>query len=431
MKKQSLFNQLFEDEHVLYLIMEYSTYEQMGKWIQVCKIFYQFVESHFIDFFSCPRLKNINECLLAIIPKDEFQQPPFSSIEFLIKKGADIHIQNNQVMKLACKWGIFNLVKDLVSKESVLNRTSKNVLIDDDSLQMIYSHSNLDMIQFLKNRHYPLSNTIFFGSIMRENFDTLKYYLDHVQVSEEDLSSGIIICIREGNLDFIKYLVSRGADLYYLHNSYFRIACENGDVNMIQYFQSQGFNSQNDINQGLKIACDGNNLPLIDYFISQGANLQYENNSIIQSACKKKNWNFIEYLISKGCDIHTDNEACLRRACIMGDLPLIKYLVSKGCNIHVNNEEPLICALSQCHDEVFTFLISQGANIESILDSVLISFCRNKALDRIEFLVSQGIDISNHLNSCLEYAHKEKNKYLESFLLSLMVVNKENKSFHE
>ena len=76
--------------------------------------------------------------------------------------------------------------------------------------------------------------------------------------------------ISNGNIDFVKYLISLGMEVQ--SQKYFDAAIKSGNIKMVKLIMSQRENFIRDLNNGLKTACQCGHMNIVNFMIEKGAN---------------------------------------------------------------------------------------------------------------------------------------------------------------
>ncbi|MHB9147566.1 MAG: ankyrin repeat domain-containing protein [Candidatus Amoebophilus sp.] len=215
-----------------------------------------------------------------------------------------------------------------------------------------------------------------------------------------------------GNLEAVKYLVEKGADLNAKGNRDYtplHYACRKGNLEIVKYLLEQGADIQaknmwNDT--ALHYACEKGNLEVVKYLLEQGADIQAKGNgsesTSLHFACMNGHLEVVKYLLEQGADTQAKgvyDRTPLHYACEKGDLEVVKYLLEQGADIQAKNKygrTPLHYACEKGNLEVFKCLVEQGANIQardSYGKTPLYCACEKGDLEVMKYLLEQGADI--------------------------------------
>ena len=247
-----------------------------------------------------------------------------------------------------------------------------------------------------------------------------------------------------GDLDRVKLLVNRGADVYSIgkwNRTELHFAAQSGNLKLVEFLVKQGLNvnaSDDPLNQTvLHFAAQSGNLALVEYLVKQGADLFVTDVSectVLYDAVLSGNTELVQWLIKQGLDfnpsddwvvlffavqsgslemldwliqdgmnvnaINEQGETVLHYAAGKGDLELVKRLVSHGANVYVTGEDGwsvLHYAARSGNLELVQWLIEQGLNLYETDDSnltILYNAARSGNLELVEWLLNQGLDVN-------------------------------------
>ena len=127
-------------------------------------------------------------------------------------------------------------------------------------------------------------------------------------MNQEKLNKELIEYAKNGNLNFIKSLIEKGADIHTNNN------------------------------ESLRVAVNNNHLEVVKYLVAKGADIHFENNWILRIASERGHLGVVKYLVEKGADIHTNNDEFLRLAAKNNHLEILQYFLY-DCKIKVNKED--------------------------------------------------------------------------------------------
>ncbi len=126
-------------------------------------------------------------------------------VEYLIKKGADVHAVNDRALRFAAREGHLAVVQYLVSQGANIHA------YDDAAVNFAATHGRLATVKYLVEQ----------GA---------------------DVHAGDDIAVRmaaeKGHLDVVKYLVSEGADIHAQNDDALRYAAYKGHQDVVKYLKS-------------------------------------------------------------------------------------------------------------------------------------------------------------------------------------------------
>ena len=175
------------------------------------------------------------------------------------------------------------------------------------------------------------------------------------------------------------------------------------------------FLSQN-LNSLLKWVSRNGYLEAVKFLISKGADIHTDNDYPLRWSSRSGHLEVVRYLVNLGADIHADDDYVLRWSSQSGQLEVVKYLVNVGANIHADNDCALRWSSARGHLEVVKYLVSVGADIHADDDYALRWASENNHLEVVKCLVSVGADIHCALRWSSAEGHLEVAEFLQSQL---------------
>jgi len=127
-------------------------------------------------------------------------------------------------------------------------------------------------------------------------------------------------------------------------------------------------------------------LEVIKELIEKGANIHADDDHALRWASSEGHFGVVKFLIEKGSNVHADNDYALIWASYNGHLGVVKFLIEKGANVHADNDRALIWASYNGHIKTLKFLIEKGANVHIDSDRALRWASLNGHLDVIDYL---------------------------------------------
>lgn len=206
---------------------------------------------------------------------------------------------------------------------------------------------------------YPFSH-----AIETDSFKMIEWLLTTGRITAEDLQRSLNKAIEKKNLDLVKLLVERGADVNFisrdpdLGRDAFCLAIEHNNLDIARYLLSKGSNPRRFNDRALKIAIYG---VIIRYTYSSKKSRKRINIDSIKMLLDlgldiNGNGGAIEYTmmnISRYCSIHVKDSECIH---------LIKYLASRGAKVKVTTKF-MFSVVNTISIKILSQLIRAGANI--------------------------------------------------------------------
>lgn len=226
----------------------------------------------------------------------------------------------------------------------------KNKEIINKNLEVAFEEKRLDVCELL------IEN----GADFRKNFD---FYL----------RSSVV----QGFVDFVKYLISKGADVnanraesfyqaYYMHTH----TNEPVYLEIAEILINAGINVKLREKETWLDCAESYNAVALTHMINHipNINIHYDNEYALLRFVVPTNSvsedltgfdDMVKLLIEKGADVHVDTDEPLARACGLGNFELVKYLVEiAGADIHadIGSTKIFEAAASHDQDEILEYL---------------------------------------------------------------------------
>ncbi len=152
-----------------------------------------------------------------------------------------------------------------------------------------------------------------------------KTYLNSLQIDTDD-DQFVKKAAEIGNLEFIKFLVGKGAEV---STDALNYAVISNDTEIIKYVyevtEKNRSNFQSILDQSLKLAISNKNIEAVDFLINNGA---VPTESAVGMAVSTNDLEFVKYIVKLGAEI---NIYSLNWAVTLGQLEIFKYL-ERGFN---------------------------------------------------------------------------------------------------
>ncbi len=281
-------------------------------------------------------------------------------VEYLILQGADVHVQNDEILRIAAVNGHLDIVSYLLAFLS----STQNISARQKAFEGAIDHNHLDVAKYLMSPDIDISA-----------------YRNHVSWVR-GMYKYLISCFRERNIDITDEL-----------NEAFTTALINNRCDVIDYLLTLNidFNLQQKLDDMLHIS----SAETMDKLISMGLDVRAGDDKLLIDAASVNNLELIKYLLCRKANIHAQGDIILLKAMRYRDEEhycddeLFKYLVEQGANIHVQDDEVFINA-TRFNKDLIEYLLEHGANINAQDGRALIeAYCgRNEPnLDMIKYLL--------------------------------------------
>lgn len=137
----------------------------------------------------------------------------------------------------------------------------------------------------------------------------------------------------------------------------FNRACEVGDIDEVKSLVSRGADVKACNDWALGLAAIGGHLDLIKYLVNNGAKPRACDDEGLRLASEKGHLDVVKYFIKHGADVKVHEDEPLGLAIRRGHLPVVKYLVEEqGADINGETAKwGLEHAKSEGHHEVISY----------------------------------------------------------------------------
>lgn len=214
----------------------------------------------------------------------------------------------------------------------------------------------------------------------------------------EEIGLGFEASIRNGNIEIVKYLMGKGADI---GDGDVELAATLGHFDIVKYLVEQG--GQRAIGNAVEGAAKMGRLDIMKYLVGERGRI---GDSVISTAAGNGHLDVVEYLVGKGGNEKIGNYA-ISSAARSGRLDVVKYLVEKGGRI----DDAVSIAAMGGHIDVVKYLLGdevtdkQGDVLKlpagiapgKIADSTIFNVTSNSIdLDLIKYLCDKGAKVQAH-----------------------------------
>jgi len=199
--------------------------------------------------------------------KDSQNGIPDDVKEILSKK--KFNITSNTALVKASEKGYLPIVKYLITKGADVHMN------DDEAFIIASSSGHLSIVQYL---------------------------VENGAAIHADNDRAIILASENGHLPIVQYLVDKGANIH-AKNEALIGAIQNGYLPIVQYLVEKGADLRADDDSALKSASRFKNFQIIKYLVENGANIHADNDYALRIASKYSNISIVQYLVEKGANI--------------------------------------------------------------------------------------------------------------------------------
>lgn len=174
------------------------------------------------------------------------------------------------------------------------------------------------------------------------NFENIEFFLDNSK--DQVLDYVLEWASFHGNLQLVKNIISKGAN----------INCSKGVA--------------------LQMASRNGHFDIVQYLVEIGKIKNIDSTNILLEAVENKHLNIVQYLLEKNiCDVHSEYDIALRTAIQLNDLEIVKCLIRHGADVNIFEGYPLIIASRIGCFDIINMLLDSGANKNFILQAIEIA----------------------------------------------------------
>ncbi|XP_068250123.1 putative ankyrin repeat protein RF_0381 [Palaemon carinicauda] len=200
----------------------------------------------------------------------------------------------------------------------------------------------------------------------------------------------------KGNLEKVKDLVSRGADVNFSGGNPLWNAARGGYIEIVKYLIESGANPDGDesFKGGIvAVAAEHNHLDILDILIASGASVtpgEYGRNVLFRAA-ENGHLEAVRKLIQAGADVNYGDGFSLLNAAKNGHLEVVKTFIDAGADVNAGGGWILNNVAHAGETEVMKSLIAAGATKEHI-DVSMRAAARGGHLETVKLLLDNGAD---------------------------------------
>ncbi len=211
------------------------------------------------------------------------------------------------VLHDAAEGGVLEIVEYLVEKG--VNVNSVNIgNVGNTTLHNAARGGNLEIVKYLVSKGANINAKQFGGSSVLDyaaeggNFEIFKYLIEKgTDIRAKDNAGGTVLhnAARGGNFEIVKYLVSKGADV--------KAKTDNGYTVLHDAAQG-GFIKIESIIKGvtnIRYEPQGGNLEIVKYLVGKGADVKAKTGdgwTVLDAAIRGGKFETVKYLVDKGAD---------------------------------------------------------------------------------------------------------------------------------
>lgn len=334
------------------------------------------------------------------------------------------------------------------NKEAVLFLLDNNKIpasMTHDLFKFIFRNNYFDMFLAINydifDIHYH-DDYALFKSIKENQIEIVKFLIEKgADINSRDISAFNWACIN-GYFEIAKLLIEKGVDIHRREDEVFRFSCECGQVNIAKLLIDNGANIHSQNDYALFYSCENDHIETVKFLIKNGANVHSLNDRELKALYENGSVKMIKILIKNGanCDIidkyllktfiHKNIEIVklliekypnfskhFPFLCLNGYYELVEFFIKKGGDFHIQDDNGLIYASCNGHLKIVKILIENGVDIHVQNDSALICACKNNQFEIVKFLIENGANIHAQNNEALIYSSQNNLLEIVEFLI--------------
>ena len=359
-------------------------------------------------------------------------------------QGGDLSAEDNLILNRVIEHGHLHIVE-------FLHETGVDLAYDSPlSLLMAARFGHLDIVKYLHHHVDEFNDPDIVESALEEtdHLEVIEYLSEHI-TDPSIYTKALWNAVTTGNVDLVRFLHERGADITAADNFALFTAAYAGHIKTIEYLCEHGAKLDLYYDDALQRAALSGRLDIIkllhdpdspyndaifvnaayigrldivQYLHEQGADITAHEQAAFYYAAQNGDLELVKYLHENGVDIHRISQGTtpLISAAYYGQLDVIKYLHEQGADIHHMNEDhhtAIICASAYGHLDTVKYLHKHGADISANDDMALIQAALNGRIDILAYLHEQGGDLSAWEDQPLISAAEEGENKVITYLL--------------
>ena len=359
-------------------------------------------------------------------------------VKYLISRGCDVYDKGSSgrtVLHHACSYGKLELVQYLVD-----NYPDMLTIRDEEGqspfLQTGFSGS-VEVVKYLMSRGCDVydkgssGRTVLHNACNKGKLELVQYLVDNhpdmLTIRDKTGQSPFILTGFSGSVELVKYLISRGCDVYDKDSSGRTVlhhACQEGKLELVQYLvdnysEMLTIRYKTGISPFLQTGFSGS-VELVKYLISRGCDVYDKDSSgrtVLHHACDKGKLELVQYLVDNHPDMLTIRDKTGQSPFILtgfsGSVELVKYLKSRGCDVYDKGNDGWTVLHNACDKgklELVQYLVDNYSEMLTIRDKTGISpFLQtgfSGSVQLVKYLMSRGCDVYDKDSSGRTVLHK-------------------------
>jgi len=320
--------------------------------------------------------------------------------------------------KVICKYinkynFLYLVTKDIFSNEFV--RESLIPLLHYDVINYCFElETNTkydDTLWFEKwiinNYKWLANNTTILDRYNVFEYDRVYYHkingiiYSNIDDMENDvLNIQFVHSIVKRNMEIIKFLVMKGADVRYCNDKGLRTASMSGDVEIVKYLHENGADIHAEREESLILSSIHSRVEVFKYLTEKGADMTAQSSFAI--ICSN-DLEIIKHIVKMGGDIHAREDELLMRMVDCGYMVIVKYLVEEqGADVGANDNNALLLAVKNQNMEMLEYLVERGVDVKARNNEALMRCMKIGNVEMFDYLTRKGANIKNRDDEAIE-----------------------------
>lgn len=294
-------------------------------------------------------------------------------------------------------------------------------ILDFLSIREIIIYSNLSTSTkniFKKSKYYDEISSCIKICKNYSPINICKYgnlrLLEKIDINSYNVDLFMTIKCENGQLDCVKFLIEKGANIMGEHNHAISTAIINGHLNIINYLIEKDINFKYDAD-ALIYASGNGHLEIVNFLIEKGVDVNASDGAALIEATYYNKLTIIQFLVEHGADIRAKNSAALEIAIIKNYYEIVQYLVEKGA--YANTQNKLICAICSGNIDIVRLLVETGSDPQANISRAFRKAIEKGYLPIVYYLAEKGANLEEHDHAPTYYAYIRRHYEIVKFLL--------------
>jgi hypothetical protein len=163
-----------------------------------------------------------------------------------------------------------------------------------------------------------------------------------------------------GDVEPVRNLLDRGADVHAQENYALRWASENGHRDTVAVLLEHGADVHAQEDYALRWASEIGHRNVVALLLDRGADVHAQEDYALRLASEKGHRDTVAMLLDGGADVHADNDGALRAASVNGHRDVVALLLDRGADVHAQEDYALRWASKRGHKDVVRVLLEHG-----------------------------------------------------------------------